>query len=67
MRKQNGETGSKISKSKIVQISVQGQSSASIPHVIRVSTGGALLPQSPDGNIQLKSTAPGRKLPQHIW
>ena len=64
MRKENGETGLTISKGKIVQTSVQAQSRVSTPHVIRVSTGGALCPQSHGGNIQVKSTAPGRKLPQ---
>ena len=52
-RKDNGETGLKISKGKIVQTSVQPQSSTT-PHVIRVVTGGRMVPQSPDfrGHIQ---------------
>ena len=64
-RKDNGETGLKISKGKIVQTSVQAQSS-STPHVIRVVTGGRMVPQSPDfrGHIQnaLSNSSGGRGL-----
>ena len=66
-RKDNGETGLKIFKGKIVQTNVQPPSSSSTPQVIRVVTGGRLVPQSPDTRVHIQnspSTLFGRKLPQ---
>ena len=74
-RRENGETGLKISKGKIVQSIVQTQNistpslfqaqNSSTPHVIRVATGGKLAPQSPDTRVHVQNTpnTPGLKLP----
>ena len=74
-RRENGETGLKISKGKIVQSLVQTQNistpslfqakNSSTPHVICVATGGKFAPISPDTRVHIQNTpnTPGCKLP----
>ena len=67
MRKDNGETGLKISKGKIIHTNGQTQGS-STPQVIRVVTSSRV-PHSTDTRVHVQNSPnghPGRKLPQQL-